>query len=57
MVGSCLGVVSVHVGFDGTAERGKPGREPVDGDALQAAAKDFGKGRLVDAASCRAAAL
>jgi len=39
--------------FDGTAERGKPSREPVDSHALHPTTKYLGEGGLVRAATAR----
>ena len=39
--------------FDRAAKRSKPGGEPVNRHALHAATKDFGKRRLVGAATVR----
>ena len=53
MPGFCFGVVRSHADFNRATKRHKPGGEPVDGHALHAATKDFGKCRLVGAATAR----
>jgi hypothetical protein len=49
--GFCFGVVRANMDFDSAAKRRKPGGEPINGHAFHAATKDFGKRRLVGAAT------
>src|SRR5260370_28269232 len=52
---ACFGfrIIWAYADFDGTAERYKPNREPVDGHALHAPTEDLGECRLVRSATTR----